>query len=348
MAKSAQKRFAHAVVVGKFAPLHLGHQHLLDHAASISNQLTIVMWSTPDFVDMPYSVREGWLHSLYPHATVLVGHDGPGDDAPEVDHRLYMRDLLRRNNLHPDVLVSSEAYGEPTAAVLGCAHELVDQGRLTFPISGTALRENVHDLRQFLAPIVYRHFVEFVVIMGAESTGKSTLAQALADRFATEFVPEYGRIHYEQRGGILTLQDYVEIARIHREHEDQAATRANRFVFIDTNAITTMFFSHYYEGDSLSELRDLARMCATRYAHVVVCNDDIPFEQDGWRDTELWRERMQGMVLHDLAVREIDYTLVSGSIADRVDQVAAAITQQRIPDAVRPSRPPRNTGPRPT
>jgi HTH-type transcriptional regulator, transcriptional repressor of NAD biosynthesis genes len=347
MDNSTQKRFAHAVVVGKFAPLHLGHQHLLNHAMAISDQLTIVMWSTPDFLEMPLSVREGWLRHLYPQATVLVGHDGPGDDAPEVHHRLYMRDLLQRNNVHPDVLVSSEAYGEPTAVLLGCAHELVDQDRLTVPISGTALRENIHKLRHFVSPIVYRHFVELVVIMGAESTGKSTMAEALAERFSTEFVPEYGRTHYEQRGGILTLDDYVEIARIHREHEERAAAQANRFVFVDTNAITTMFFSHYYEGDSLPELRDLARQCATRYAHVVICDDDIPFEQDGWRDTELWRGRMQAMVVHDLAVREIGYILVSGSLAARVEQVASAITQRGVPSTVQPLHPPRNSGPRP-
>ena len=79
-----------------------------------------------------------------------------------------------------------------------------------------------------------------------------------------------------------------------------------------------MFFSHYYDRDSLPELRRLADECRTRYRHHIVCDDDIPFEQDGWRDNAIWRARMQGMVLHDLAVREIPYVIVGGGLRSRV------------------------------
>ncbi len=108
---------------------------------------------------------------------------------------------------------------------------------------------------------------------------------------------------------------------MHREREDTAIRRANRYLFVDTNAITTMFFSHYYNRESLPELRRLADECADRYRHVIVCDDDFPFEQDGWRDNEVWRGRMQGMVLHDLATRRIPYHVVHGSLEERVAQV---------------------------
>jgi len=172
---------------------------------------------------------------------------------------------------------------------------------------------------------VYAHFVEKVVIMGAESTGKSTLTERMAAEFDTTFVREYGRDHYAERDGVLDLDDYVTIAHHHRELEDAAAMTANRYLFVDTNAITTMFFSHYYNRGSLPELRQLADACIDRYSHVFVCDDDIPFEQDGWRDNEVWRGRMQGMVLHDLDVRGISYDVVSGGLDARVEQVKAVL-----------------------
>jgi NadR type nicotinamide-nucleotide adenylyltransferase len=182
-----------------------------------------------------------------------------------------------------------------------------------------------------------------VVFLGAESTGKSTLAEQMALEFDTEFVAEYGRVHYEHRGGRLDLEDYVTIATRHREHEDDACLRAHRYLFVDTNAITTMFFSHYYNRDSLPALRALADDCRARYRHVIVCDDDIAFAQDGWRDNDIWRARMQGMVLHDLAVREIDYRVVRGTLAERVEQVKAILA-----GGAGESSPPRpSLGPRP-
>ena len=314
----------HALVVGKFAPLHLGHQLVLDEASRVG-RLTVIVWSNPDFEDMPNEVRTGWIRALYPSAHVIVGEGGPSNDAPDVVPREYVRDLLARHDLHPDVVFTSESYGPGFAAHLGVQHRQVDLSRARVPISGTRLREDVHTLRSFLDPLVYRHFVELVVFLGAESTGKSTLAQAMAAAMGTAFVPEYGRTHYESRGGELDLDDYVTIAHTQREMEEDAARRAKRFVFVDTNAITTMFFSHYYNRDSRPELQSLADACAGRYRHVFVCDDDIPFEQDGWRDEPAWRARMQGMVLHDLAVRRIPYTVVSGPLEARVQAVTAAL-----------------------
>ena len=99
------------------------------------------------------------------------------------------------------------------------------------------------------------------MFLGAESTGKSTLTARMADELGTVHVAEFGREHYERRGGRLTLDDYVDIAVEHRRLEDEAILRANRYLFVDTNAVTTMFFSHYYDRDSLPELRRLADEC---------------------------------------------------------------------------------------
>lgn len=318
-------RYRHALVVGKFAPLHRGHQTLLDHAHELADEVSVIVWSNPDFTSMPNEVRAGWITALYPRARVLIGSDGPPNLAPDQVQREYTAALLQRHGCSPDVVTTCESYGPGLAAHLGIAHEWAAAARPSGSPSGTLLRADVHAHRDWLHPLVYAHFVKKVVLMGAESTGKSTLAARLAAEFGTEHVQEYGREHYAARGGHLDLDDYVTIARIHRQLEDDAALRADRYLFVDTNAITTMFFSHYYNRESLPELHRLADDCASRYAHVIVCDDDIPFEQDGWRDNLVWRGRMQGMVLHDLAVRGIRYDIVSGSLDQRVAQVRAVL-----------------------
>lgn len=318
-------RPSHALVVGKFAPLHVGHQQLLDHAHALADDVTVVVWSNPDFPDMPNDVRAGWIRNRHPRARVLVGHDGPPNDAPDEVQREYTAALLARHRRVPDVVVTREPYGPGLAAHLGIAHEWAGAPRTDDDPAGTRIRADVHSHRHLLDPSVYSHFVERVVLMGAESTGKSTLCERLAGEFDTEHVDEYGREHYAARGGQLDLDDYVTIARVHREREDEAVQRANRYLFVDTNAVTTMFFSHYYNRDSRPALRELADECAARYRHVIVCDDDIPFEQDGWRDNEVWRGRMHGMVLHDLAVRRIPFHVVSGPLHERVAQVRSIL-----------------------
>ena len=55
-----------------------------------------------------------------------------------------------------------------------------------------------------------------VVFLGAESTGKSTLSECLAQSYGTVSVPEIGRFIWEEKGGKLDADDYVEIAVRHR------------------------------------------------------------------------------------------------------------------------------------
>lgn len=319
------KPFRHALIVGKFAPLHRGHQYLIDCALRESAQVTVLVYANPDFTAMSQAMRAGWLKEIYPEIEALQPQNPPPDSADDLTHRDYVRQFLIDNGIEVDVVFTSEEYGDGFAKHLNVRHRLVDKARLAVPVSGTKVRQDVHAQRAYLHPLVYRSFVQKIVIMGAESTGKSTLAAALAQRFETRFVAEYGREHHAQRGGVLTLEDYPLIAREHQRLENEALLEANRFLFIDTNAVTTLAFSYYYNGAALSELHQIARDCIPRYDLWLVCDDDIPFEQDGWRDTEALRTKMQRMIFYDLNERGIRYHLISGDLERRVETVAALL-----------------------
>ncbi|WP_051303938.1 AAA family ATPase [Calidithermus chliarophilus] len=371
------------LVVGKFAPLHKGHQLLLERALQDTTGhdfLVVLVYSNPDFPEMPSRVRAEWVRQLYPQARVHVPENPPPNDADDLTHREFVRRWLEAHyaphleNVH---VYTSEGYGEGFARHLGARHVAADPQRRRFPISGSRLREWLAEFKartrleligqslwtdygqswevfcragEWLDERVWRSLqhwyapVQRVVFLGAESTGKTTLARRMAQEYGTGWVAEYGREHYERRGGVMELSDYLEVAHRHRELEDEAAVEARNYLFVDTNALTTLFFSYYYNQSALLELHALARECAGRYHHTFVCADDIPFEQDGWRDNETWRGRMQGLVLHDLDVRGVPYTVVRGSLEQRVAQVRAVLEGRPLPAEPPPTR---HLGPRP-
>lgn len=160
-----------------------------------------------------------------------------------------------------------------------------------------------------------------VVLLGAESTGKTTLCQALAAAYSTVWVPEYGRQLTEEKMGALAYADHLHIAQQHLKIEDEQLAQARRFLFVDTNAVTTALYSYYYYQRCDPALLQMARDCRTRYAHAVVCQPSIPFEADGWRGPEALRNVQQGTTLMQLDLLGIPYTCVDGSVTERVRQV---------------------------
>ena len=322
--RAAEPRFARGLVVGKFLPLHRGHQLVIDTARAACDHVTVMTWARPEPPEMPAAVRAGWLRALYPDVEVLAFGPGevPPDDAPDAVQRAFTRDRLPAP---VDAVFTSEAYGPGLADVLDCTHVAVDPERARVPTSGTAIRADVHANRHQLDPRVYAHFVTKVVLYGAESTGKSTLAQALAEAFGTVSVEEYGRTLWEARGGDLPLADYVEIAEGHLALEEAALLRANRYLFVDTNAITTQQYAYFFHGACPPRVAELADACAARYDVSLVCARDIPYHQDGTRFFEQVQQVQDGAIRNDLAIRRIPYTVVRGSVAERVAQVRALL-----------------------
>lgn len=172
-----------------------------------------------------------------------------------------------------------------------------------------------------------------IVFVGAESTGKSTLSEYLARSYGTVSVPEIGRFIWEEKGGNLNADDYVEIAVKHRAAEDAALPHARRWLFVDTNALTTLLLGVQFRqvGDPApSELLRCADDCRTRYAHTFVCADDIPYEAQDVRENEAWRGRIQQLVLQDLDARCIPYTVVRGSVEERAAQVRRVLDEPAL------------------
>ncbi|MDN4054512.1 ATP-binding protein [Massilia sp. YIM B02763] len=164
--------------------------------------------------------------------------------------------------------------------------------------------------------------IERIAILGAESTGKSTLAEALAAHYGTVWVPEYLREFVDVNERVPREDDQVGIARTQLEREAALLPRANRFLFCDTAPLMTAVYSRIYWGRVPDAL--LALEAAHDYALTLVADIDLPWVPDGLqRESEEVRRRVHAQLLAVLDARAIPYTLLRGDLAQRMRQVAA-------------------------
>lgn len=163
-----------------------------------------------------------------------------------------------------------------------------------------------------------------VAILGAESSGKSTLAGALAAHYNTVWVPEYLREFVATHDRVPQEDDQHGIARTQMEREDAAAAKASRFLFCDTTPLMTAVYSRWYWGRVDAQLALLERR--HDYAFTLVTAPDGPWEADGLqRDSEEVRQTIHERVVQVLRERGIAYLLVKGALQQRVLQASSLL-----------------------
>ncbi|GGJ40276.1 AAA family ATPase [Deinococcus roseus] len=342
------KPYKNSLIVGKFAPLHKGHQLLIDTALAQSEQVYIFAYSNPEILGCEPEKCHRWLTTLYPQCKVFVitpeflrfhfSHLGRFElplNAEEAGvHRRFCAFLWEHLAQKPlDAVFTSEDYGEGFVEELNryfalhqpqpeVKHVLVDLQRLQVPISGTQVRADPHAHRDFLAPEVYRDFVQRVCFLGGESTGKSTLSSRMAAELHTLVVPEYGRTLWEEQQGHLGFEDMLKIAKFHVQQEEKRAGQANRFLFSDTSPLTTWMYSHFYFGQADPELSALRHR---PYDFTFLCAPDFPFVQDGTRAGEAFRWKQHHWYMELLQQLAIPYTLLTGTLEERIQKVVEVL-----------------------
>jgi NadR type nicotinamide-nucleotide adenylyltransferase len=166
-----------------------------------------------------------------------------------------------------------------------------------------------------------------IAILGAESTGKSTLAPRLAAHYNTLWVPEYLREFVETQQRVPFEDDQLGIARTQRAREDAmaASPAARRFLFCDTTPLLTAVYSRIYWGRVPPAL--LALEAGHDYAATLVAGLDLPWVPDGLqRESVEVRQRVHECLLAVLRERDIPFTLLEGDLPQRMRQVEALLS----------------------
>ncbi|WP_433373551.1 AAA family ATPase [Actinoplanes sp. CA-142083] len=329
-------RFGHGLIVGKFYPPHLGHHELIRAAERECERVTVVV-APSSAESVPLELRLEWLREEHGQRVRFVGvhDDHPIDyDDPQAWelHVAVFRAAAGTDRV--DAVFSSEAYGVELAARFHATPVIVDLPREKVPVSGTAVRADPIGHWGMLGPGVRGWLAKRVVVVGAESSGTTTMARALARHYRlrggvwgrTRWVPEFGRELTERKLAALApgatifdvtwdRDDFATVAATQNAMADAAARDGSPVLFCDTDAFATTIWEERYLGSASAAVRELVRP-----ADLYLLTDDegVPFEDDGLRDGEHLRRWMTGRFRDELGAHGVRNRELTGSYAQRL------------------------------
>lgn len=149
------------LIVGKFAPLHKGHQFLIETAIKKMDRVIVLVYRCPKEIKIPLKKRAEWIRTLYPSVKVIEGWSAPtekGND-PDITKKNinYIKHAVHLPVTH---VFSSEKYGKILSQALNAKNIIVDKKRQRFPISATQIRTNPKKYKKFLEPMIYQEIIK--------------------------------------------------------------------------------------------------------------------------------------------------------------------------------------------
>ncbi|WPV70220.1 AAA family ATPase [Chitinophaga sp. LS1] len=314
-----------AFVFGKFMPFHKGHEAMIRFALTKCDFLTVLI-CVSDQETMPGVLRKSWLDETFRQEqrveiltyhydeNILPGTSVTSASVSEV-WAVAFKELLPDYN----ILVTSEPYGELVAGFMGITHIPFDPERKIVPVSATMVRNNLWEAWPYLPDSVKKTMMKKVVILGTESTGKTTLTGRLATHFNAAAVMEAGRDIVADSND-FSMHDLYAIATAHAARIK--ATDAPLLI-IDTDIHITISYGEYAFGKKMQIENEIFSINkADLYLYM---DNDVPFVQDGTRIDEAARNELDVSHRNVLEKYGIEYEVISGNWEERFEQAVGLI-----------------------
>lgn len=311
------------LVLGKFMPLHRGHELLLQFASNFVNRLFVVVDNLSNAL-IDHKIRCQWIKKTISHAEIFYIPDPQPQHPEEQDDfwDVWRECLLSLLPEKPDYLFASESYGFKLSEVIGAKFIPFDLKRENIPISATMIRENPLQYWDYLSHAAKPFYLKRICLFGPESTGKTTLAQELASEFNTIAVPEYARLFIEAKKDI-TLQDMEHIAKGQIALEDGLAAHATKFLFCDTDPLTTTIWSRWLFGNCTEEVSHLAQ--CRHYNLYLLTAPDLDWQPDTVRYFPNKSQAFFEDCEHTLKAYGRQYHVIEGSETQRLKNAIRAV-----------------------
>lgn len=163
-----------------------------------------------------------------------------------------------------------------------------------------------------------------VVITGAESTGKSTLAKALSEHYDEPWTKEFVRGYVDQLSEPLQQKDLEPIARGQLAAEDVGLRKARKLVIHDTNILSSIIYAEHYFDTTLGWVNEHFK--TRTYDLYLLCLQDIPWEAEkGQRESPEARDQLHRIFKARLDSLKLPYFEIYGSVSERLQQAVKAI-----------------------
>ena len=331
------KTYKHGFALGKFMPLHKGHEAMIRFGAAQCETFTVMVCALPT-EPIAGERRLAWMKEAFPNLNIVYLAD-PAIPQEPAEHPQFWdlwQEAVGRLVPEPiDMVTASEPYGWRLAKELNATFVPFDIDRKLFPTSGTAVRNNPYQEWQYLAAAVKKDWVKRVAILGPESVGKTTLAAQLAKHFDTVAALEYARPLFdemvragERKPSEFRYEDLSVVAKGQYALENTLAIDAKKVLFTDTDVITTVTWSQYLYGKHEDWMNDLAK--EGKYDLTIVLHpEDNEYVQDEQRVMTEQEVRMQFLkqLTNNLESIGREYVIVRGGHAERLEQVITMVEQ---------------------
>lgn len=315
------------MVLGKFLPPTRGHQYLIDFARSWCPDLTVIVGSLHQ-EPIPGEQRVRWMRELFPDLTILhLTDENPQYPHEHPDFWQIWHDSIRRlMPTGPDFVFASEQYGFRLAEILGARYIPVDTPRQLVPVSASLVREQPMTNWEYLPDCVRPWFVRKVCIIGPESTGKSTLAQQLAQQYRTAWVAEYARGCIDAHQGRVDADLFPLFVKGQAASEAALARQANRLLICDSDPFTTALYHELYIGGQPEWI--LEEALKRRYDLYLLANPaGTPYIADNQRLHPQHRTWFFNECLGWLQQQNRPYLVLRGDWDQRFGQACAAVNE---------------------
>lgn len=338
------------LIIGKFWPPHLGHHRIIDELSRQCDELFIVVCGAPG--QTPRAIdRSIWIQAVHPHAEVLTTADLCADHHPDpcADEcsATWARRVEELGVAPVDVVATAESYGSAFAAAVGA--RLLEVDRSIDGISATAIRADLGTRWADLHPVVRRGIHRRVVVLGAESTGTTTLAHDLSTTLGIPCTAEAGRtwswylysdtaemsdVHWSDAdfwsivGHQMALEDSCVLA-----HLDDRPGQLGPWMVADTDTLATVAWWERYLTTDSRPLHDFA-LSRLGDLYLLTSPDGIAFDgTDPLRDGESIRLAMHDRFMELLQDSGAPFVVVRGS---RTERLAAAVEAMALHEANHP------------
>jgi len=297
---------------------------LFDAAMGHVEHLIVLVY---DFVrqTVPSETRVQWMRENHPDVDFrIIQNPEPLRRFDPETYGPLAREFLGDRRI--DLVITSEPYGEGLARIFGARWHSVDRDRVAIPATSTMIRRNPLDHLALLHPNVRAHYVKRVTVVGAESTGKTSICEYLSQYFATSWVPEYGRAYSlvkTQAGnlGRWSSDEFFHIAREQQRIENEAARSANRLLICDTDAYSTRIWHERYLGHDVQRWP----FDDPKTSLYLIPYPDVSFVAEAVRDSEHLRFWMYERFVDEFKARGYSYEVLDGDYDERRAKAVASI-----------------------
>ncbi len=352
--------FRHGLFVGKFYPPHLGHHFVIRAAASNCETVSVVVMASV-VESIPIADRIAWLraeHSADANVRVVgICCDAPVDvNDPTVwaAQVAAMRAALRSVTDAPvDAVYTGEDYGEELAARFEAKHVRLD--RPPDGPSSTSVRSDLAAAWHTLSPATKAGLTTRVVVLGAESTGTTTVSRQLVASYRsrggiwadTVWIGEYGRDYTETKWArerqialakerplpsldelVWTHDDFDQVAAEQPRRENEAVLDGSPLLICDTDAFATAMWERRYLGAiaRCDQSWSRAPLLPRRDVYLLTDHHDVPWCDDGLREGDLVvRAAMTAWFADELTRDGCSWILLNGSLEQRISLARRAI-----------------------